>query len=316
MEELMKKAIVVVVGLAASLFALDVAQEKLQNETGVNLPKAKWIVPDEKTIPNNVYGDAIRYGQKLINETYLYIGPQAKDAKMHYAGNNFSCSSCHAEGGTIPNQAGFVGIHARFPQYQGRANASVTIEDRINGCMLRSMNGKPLPYNSKEMRAMATYMKWLSTGVPTGAMTEGQGLVKVKLPARAADPKKGEKIYTAKCASCHGANGEGIANEKGGYMFPPLWGNDSYNTGAGMYRLIKFASYVKANMPKGDATLTDEESFDVGAYVNSKPRPVLKGRENDFPNRAVKPVDMDVGPYDDTFSETDHRFGPYQQMMK
>ena len=312
----MKKVVAAIAGLSISLFALDAAQEKLQNDTGVNLPKSKWVIPDEKTIPNNVYGDAIRYGQKLVNETYLYIGPQAKDPKMHYAGNNLSCSSCHAEGGTVKNQAGFVGIHARFPQYQGRPNAAVTLEDRINGCMLRSMNGKPLPYTSKEMRAMATYMKWLSTGVPTGAMTEGQGLVKVSPLNRAGDPKQGEKVYVAKCAACHGANGEGIKNEQGGYTFPPVWGADSYNTGAGMYRLLKFVSYVKANMPKGDATLTDAEAFDVGAYVNSQPRPIFKGRENDFPNRAVKPVDMDVAPYDDSFSEVTHRYGPYQQMIK
>lgn len=314
----MKKALVLSVALASLVFALDVAQEKLQNETGVNLPVAKWVVPDEKTIPNNVYGDSIRYGQKLINDTYLYIGPNVKDENMRYAGNNMSCSSCHANGGTVKNQAGFVGIHARFPQYQARANAAVTLEDRINGCMQRSMNGKPLPYNSKEMRAMASYMKWLSTGVPTGAKIEGQGLVKVELLSRAADPKKGEAIYANKCASCHGANGEGVKNEKGGYFFPPLWGNDTYNTGAGMYRLIKIASYVKANMPKDNATLTDEEAFDVSAFVNmpSHKRPIFPNRAKDFPNLAVKPVDMDVGPYADSFSEEQHRYGPYKDMMK
>ncbi len=314
----MKKIIFLSLALSTMLFSFDAAEDKLQNETGVNLPVSKWVVPDEKTIPNNVYGNSIRYGQKLINETYLYIGPNVKDESMRYAGNNMSCSSCHANGGTVKNQAGFVGIHARFPQYQARANASVTLEDRINGCMQRSMNGKPLPYNSKEMRAMASYMKWLSTGVPTGAKTEGQGLVKMELLNRAADPKKGEAIYANKCASCHGANGEGVKNEKGGYFFPPLWGSDTYNTGAGMYRLIKIASYVKANMPKDSATLTDEEAFDVSAFINmpSHKRPIFPNRAKDFPNLAVKPVDMDVGPYADSFSEEQHRYGPYKDMIK
>ncbi len=305
---------------ATCLFAYDQAVEKQKLEEGYPKTTVKWAVPDESKLPNNEYGNLVRYGKKLLTETYNIIGPNVKDEKMRYAGNNYSCSSCHAEGGTVKYQAGFVGIHARFPQYQARADGVATIQNRINGCMLRSMNGKALPDNSKEMKAIATYMKWLSSGVPVGANVEGQGLIKIGLLDRAADPKKGEKIYAEKCAMCHGANGEGMKNDPtaGGYMFPPLWGDDSYNTGAGMYRLIKAAQYIKGNMPKGNATLTDAEAFDVAAFMNqpSHKRPVFKNREADFPDRRVKPVDMDVAPYDDSFTVEEHRYGPYKKMYK
>jgi len=302
------------------VFAYDKTVEKQKTDEGYSKTTVKWVLPDESKIPNNEYGNLVRYGKKLLTETYNLIGPGAKDEKMRFAGNNYSCSSCHAEGGTVKYQAGFVGIHARFPQYQARADGVATIQNRINGCMLRSMNGKALPDNSKEMKAIATYMKWLSTGVPVGANVEGQGLVKIKLLDRAADPKKGEKIYAEKCVSCHGANGEGLKNDVavGGYMFPALWGDDSYNTGAGMYRLIKAAQYIKGNMPKGAATLSDEEAFDVAAFMNqpSHKRPIFKNREADFSDRRVKPVDMDVLPYDDSFSVEEHRVGPYKKMYK
>jgi thiosulfate dehydrogenase len=306
--------------LSSTLFAYDKAIEKQKTDEGHSKTTVKWVVPDESKIPNNEYGNAIRYGKKLLLETYNIIGPNVKDEKMRFTGNNYSCSSCHAEAGTVKYQAGFVGIHARFPQYQARADGVATIQNRINGCMLRSMNGKPLPDNSKEMKAIVTYMKWLSVGVPVGANVEGQGLAKVNLLDRAADPKKGEKIYADKCAACHGVNGEGIKNDvaTGGYMFPALWGDDSYNTGAGMYRLIKAAQYIKGNMPKGAATLTDAEAFDVASFMNmpTHTRPVFKNREADFPDRRVKPVDVDVLPHDDAFGVEEHRFGPYNKMYK
>lgn len=43
----------------------------------------------------------------------------------------------------------------------------------INGCFERSMNGKRMPSDTPEMKAMLTYMQWLSQGVPVGAKIEG-----------------------------------------------------------------------------------------------------------------------------------------------
>ncbi|MBZ7975273.1 c-type cytochrome [Campylobacter sp. RM12637] len=325
----MKTKISMILLLSSFAFAIDPSVNKTKSETGIKQAKMNWVVPsamsddgylDEEKLPKgSKYIEAVILGNKILNETTYYIGPKAKDESKRYAGNNLSCSSCHANGGTIPYESGFVGIYARFPQYLARGDVVATLENRINGCMERSMNGKPLPINSVEMKAIVTYMHYLSQGVPVGANVEGQGLTQVKLLNRAADPKKGKVIYEEKCSACHGEDGAGMLNDeqKGGYyVYPALWGDDSYNTGAGMYRLIKAASYIKGNMPKGDATLSDEEAFDVAAYINSKPRPIKANREADFPDRRTKPLDMDVAPYDDDFSIEQHRFGPYIKMQE
>lgn len=316
--------------LISSSFAFDAAKDKAKSAYPFEVKVQEFKLPagidengiiDEAKLGDSPYAKTVIFGSKLLNETSRYLGPQAKDEKKRFAGNNLSCSSCHSKGGVEPGHSPFVGITARFPQYNSRADQVVTLQDRINGCFQRSMSGKPIPANSKEMRAMVTYMHWLSSGYEVGAKVKGQGLVKAEYIDRAADPKKGKEIYAARCASCHGENGEGMINPdfaNGGdyYIFPALWGDDSYNTGAGMYRLIKGAQYVKSTMPQGDATLSWEEAYDVTAYMNSHPRPIKQGREKDFPDLDVKPMDMDVGPYNDGFDENAHRFGPYKPMLK
>lgn len=316
--------------LCSAVFGFDANLQKEKGATGISLPKAQWKLPaaitedgtiDPSKLPaDSIYVKQVILGSEILNKTHLYIGPNAKDETKRYAGNHLSCSSCHAKGGTVQNQSGYVGIYARFPQYNARGDKVVTLTDRINGCMQRSMNGKVMPPNSPEIKAMLAYMHWISQGVSVGAHVEGEGLANVALIDRAADPAKGKVIYEEKCVACHGANGEGMQNPdwKSGdyYLYPPLWGNDSYNTGAGMYRLIKAAQYIKHNMPQFDATLSDEEAFDVASYINTQPRPVKSNREADFPDRKVKPADMDVGPYNDSFTIEQHKFGPYKPMMK
>jgi thiosulfate dehydrogenase len=56
--------------------------------------------------------------------------------------------------------------------------------------------------------------------------------------------------------------------------------------------------------------LTDEEAWDIAAYVNSMPRPV-KTFDGDWPDIAKKPVDHPYGPYSDRFSENQHKYGPF-----
>lgn len=311
-------------------FGFDKAIEKQKTATGIDLPEQEWKLPaamqedgyiDESKMPKgSKYAEMVILGNKILNETSKYIGPTAKDPKKRYAGNNLSCSSCHAAGGTKQYQSAFVGIWGRFPTYRSRSDGVDTLEDRINGCMQRSLNGKRLPADSKEMKAMVTYMQWLSQGFPVGAKVKGQGLIKMALLDRAADPKKGKVVFEEKCVACHQADGQGLKNpspEDGAYYtFPPLWGKDSYNTGAGMHRELKAAAYIKANMPQGNPDLTDEEAYDVAAYINSQPRPIKAGGEKDFPDKRVKPVDAVTGPYNDKFSQKQHQFGPYKEMYK
>ena len=124
----------------------------------------------------------------------------------------------------------------------------------------------------------------------------------------------------AKCTSCHGADGKGQMNSNTNqYTYPPLWGDNSYNTGAGLYRVSRFAGYIHDNMPFGathaNTQLTIDESWDIAAYVNSQPRPDKKFKE-DWPDISKKPIDHPFGPYADGFSETQHKYGPFEPIKK
>jgi len=181
------------------------------------------------------------------------------------------------------------------------------------------MNGKKLAIDSKEMTSMVAYMKWLSSGIAVGEEIEGRGLPKIDFPDRAADPKAGQAVYERQCQHCHGVNGEGTRRADStdkGYLFPPLWGDDSYNVGAGMNRLLTAAQFIKSNMPFGatyeNAILTDEEAYDVAAYISSKPRPDKADKENDFPIKGTKPIDKAYPPYDDQFTQEQHQYGPFK----
>lgn len=217
----------------------------------------------------------------------------------------------------------WVGTTATFPQYRAREDDISTVEERVNGCMERSMNGKPLPLSSREMKAFSAYIAFLSQGVPVGGTVKGASTLQMKMPNRRADPEAGRGVYAAKCASCHGAEGLGLrAGKPGdaqGYTFPPLWGPDSFNTGAGMNRLALATRFVKANMPLGashDATqLSDDESYDVVAFMLSQPRPVKANLEADFPARWNKPVDAAFPPY--LLGTADqHKYGPFPPLLE
>lgn len=318
---------VTLISSVTSLLALDVAELNKRSNKGFSNSVVKdWKAPDESTIPQNLFGDTVRYGKALVHETYKYIGPEVNDSKMRYAGNNLACSSCHQDAGTKKYSAPFMATFANFPQYRNRDESIGSLEERVNGCMTRSMNGKALPENGKEMRAIVTYMYWLGQGIPIGASVEGAEFPQVNrkmIMTTAADPIKGEKVYAEFCASCHGSNGEGVKRKgkANGYEYPPLWGKDSYNTGAGMYRVIRAADWIVANMPLGatnhNRILSDEQAYNVAAYINNydKPRDVKMNREKDFPDLKMKVPDSDVGPYDDGKNRHQHKFGPYQGII-
>lgn len=307
-----------------SLGLIALAAISLTPEAARAEEKAIWHVPDVDKLADDIYGKAVRHGRDLIQDTSKFIGPEVKDRNMRYAGNNLACASCHTKAGTVKFGAPFVGTFADYPQYRIRENEVQTIEGRINGCMERSMNGKPLPEGSAEMLAMVAYFKFLSSDVPVGKAIEGRLTPRIKIIDRAAEPAKGKLVYEAQCAKCHGANGEGqrvgVKGDAQGYVDPPLWGPDSYNTGAGMNRVIQAARYIRFNMPVGathDAPrLSEEEAFDVSAYINSQPRPVKSGLENDFPDRRHKPADAAFAPFREGFSAEQHKYGPFKPIIE
>ena len=220
-----------------------------------------WTPPPTSSIPRGKLGDSIRRGQAIFNETPLFAS--------HFTSSKISCANCHAEGGIQPFASAIVGVGATFPQFNQRAGHVISLEDRIQECFVRSENGKPIDYKGPEMKALMDYIAWLSTPEPGRKPYVGRGLV--KLDDLTPDPVRGKQIYATQCAGCHGENGEGKPN-----IFPPLWGPDSFNDGAGMHGVKKMAAFVQHNMPQNRmGILTPQQAYDVSEYIHEQPRPAF-----------------------------------------
>lgn len=272
-----------------------------------------WRAPDSTSMKD----EEVRYGRELVAHTSEYLGPNGK--VMHIT-NGMNCQNCHLDAGTKVFGNNYSAVASTYPKFRARSGTEENIEKRVNDCMERSLNGIALPNDSRELKAIVAYIRWVGQEVPKGVSPKGVGLVEVPFLDRAANPEKGKAVYISKCQSCHQAGGEGLLNEaKTAYTYPPLWGNNSYNTGAGLFRLSRFAGYVKANMPLGAAhtnpQLSDEEAWDVAAFVNSQPRPEMN-LSKDWPDISKKPVDHPFGPFKDGFSEQQHKYGPFAPIKK
>ncbi|HET7565523.1 MAG TPA: c-type cytochrome [Gemmatimonadaceae bacterium] len=230
--------------------------------------------PPDSLIPDGVLGASIRRGHALLAAT--------RDSLPDYVGNRLRCMSCHLDDGRRAYALPLVGVYARYPQYRSRNARVNSIEDRINGCFQRSMNGRPLPLEGRDIRDITAYLAWISRGIPVGATVEGQG-TQTLTPLRP-DTTQGRMVFAANCARCHGTRGEGTV------VAPPLWGPESFNIGAGMARLRTAAAFIRHNMPYDrPGSLTDQQAFDVASYVVSRPRPDFAGKENDWPNGDAPP---------------------------
>jgi len=267
-----------------------------------------WTVPDPDTLPDDAFGRTVRRGRDLIVKTSSLIGPDAPDPAMRYGGNGLDCQSCHLQAGTQRFGLPLAGVWGVFPTYIARENEVRTLEERINGCMERSMNGRALPVGGDEMKAMLSYINFISGSERVGKSLDGRGAPPLPLPEKAGDPMHGRQVFTNTCAACHGADGQGQrletaeAKETGRrYRFPPLWGPDSYNDGAGMARGTTYES----------PTLSAADAFDVVAYISEQPRPHKSDLEADFPDRSRKPVDAAYPPFIGPFPPEQHRLGPW-----
>jgi thiosulfate dehydrogenase len=213
------------------------------------------------------------YGKRLIAQTTEYLGPDVADAGMRFTRSRLACASCHIRAGAELGELSLVGAIRR-------TGGKETIEDRINECMTRSMNGKPLPRDGAEMIAMVSWLRFLTDeDAATGArQREAHDPPAFQAPDRAANPEAGEQLFGKRCADCHGQDGAGLPGTRDpihGYVFPPLWGADSFTDGAEMHGVSKAARFIKAKMPLGRPDLDDDQAYDVAAFIDSKPRPHL-----------------------------------------
>ncbi len=291
-----------------------------------------WTAPDTTSIPQGEEGKMIAYGRTLVIHTSKYFGPNGSLAKIT---NGMNCQNCHLDAGTRPYGNNLAVVSTIYPKISPRSGNMITIADKVNECLSRSMNGAPIDTAGKEMQAYVAYIKWLGRNVKKGETLAGTAGIKAPdFISRAADPDKGKLVYDQFCARCHGADGQGQlaadvlkdpAKQQGGaataedlYYYPPLWGSHSFNGVATLYRLSKFAGFVQNNMPypanHSTRVLTEEQAWDVAAYVNSRERPIKDFSKDYAADISKKPYDFPFPPYADNFTEAQHKFGPYTDM--
>lgn len=236
-----------------------------------------YMPPPESAIPPDALGASIRRGLALVTHT--------TDSLPGYAPGTIQCASCHLDAGRRRDAAALIGVTARFPKYMERTGAVIALEDRVNYCFTRSLAGTRLPTDSREMRDIVAYLAFLSTGVPQGAHVRGESMP--TMPPLTGDTARGAQLFATTCAACHGAEGQGNAP-----AIPALWGPKSYSIGASMAREERAAAFIRHFMPRSNpGSLTDQQAYDVAAYINAHPRPDSPGKERDWPHGGT-PADV------------------------
>jgi thiosulfate dehydrogenase len=235
---------------------------------------ARLRVPPDSEIPAGPLGVAIRRGRALLRDT--------RDSLPAHVGSALRCFSCHLGEGAQANALPLVGVYSRFPEYRTRNGLVNLLEDRINDCFERSLNGKALPREGREMRDLVAYFAFISRGIaPPGELP---GIRLRALDPLPSDTARGRVVFAEICARCHGADGGGTG------LAPPLWGPRSFNIGAGLARLRSAAAFIRENMPNDrKVTLSDQQAFDVAGYVVSRPRPDFPRKAEDWPNGDPPP---------------------------
>ena len=254
-----------------------------------------WQIPKDPTrdpaLTDPKLGDQIKWGYRIFVDT-PHEAPR-------FTGGSVSCVNCHLNAGQRERALPLVGISGMFPEYNNRAARLISLQDRVVDCFMRSENATgrgsdDLPSTgSKEVLAVTAYLSWLSRGYAVGAnpgWRNKNAIAADKLLAvEKLDAAAGATVYSERCASCHGPDGQGvqIGDKKAG----PLWGDGSWNDGAGAARVYTLAGIIRYSMPYlSPGSLTDEEAQHVAAFITSKPRPPYPFKARDYPGSKV-PID-------------------------
>ncbi|ART80726.1 c-type cytochrome [Oceanisphaera avium] len=288
-----------------SAYAVDVDKLAIQDELAVTKSTGEYPTPPGwDKLPKGELGEKVLRGYQYFVDTQT-LAPE-------FNGNGLNCVNCHTDAGKKENAAPLWAAYMSYPAFRKKNNKINDFQERIQGCFMFSMNGTPPLNDSDTLVDLSAYAYWLAQGTLTGDDFDandmavpsdaellkggkrddfpfmkayldaggskepelpGRGYPKLDKPEQAPDIARGKKVFEQECAVCHGADGQGQqVNEH--YVFPPLWGPESFNWGAGMHRVNTAAEFIKQNMPLGQpGKLTDQQAWDVAMYVDTRERP-------------------------------------------
>jgi thiosulfate dehydrogenase len=199
-----------------------------------------FVPPPESSLPAGPYGDLLRFGQSIFEDTPKHAG--------QYAGNTLSCRNCHLDRGRDALSSPMWAAYVHYPEYRKKDGLVNTLQMRVQGCFRYAQNGTAPSADSPELTALVSYFYWMASGLPVGVKPKAAGYPKLDPPKATPSPERGAKVYASNCALCHGDNGLGRSGG-GQQVFPPLWGPRSFNWGAGMHQLDRAAGFIKTSMP-------------------------------------------------------------------
>ncbi|MCU1266697.1 MAG: Cytochrome c family protein [Acidobacteria bacterium] len=238
------------------------------------LPGCKVIPPPAKPVTtfDRLNWTAIKRGYELVTNTYELLPKFVPKAKLH-------CSSCHLNAGGNSDAAWWVDLKTEYP-------TKPDLQARINHCFTNSLNGyelcTPAGKGSKgncdgntDMNAITTYMQWLDEQAAIIPLCNTVAHGYPPISNGTGNVTNGQKTFVQKCAVCHGQDGQG-RYENNTYYRPALWGPHSFNQAAGMFSdPAMLAAFARWNMPlMAGGLLTDQEAWDVEAFIHSQSRPV------------------------------------------
>jgi thiosulfate dehydrogenase len=222
-------------------------------------------VPNSIERTDGMLVNTVQLGEAIVKNTTTH--PLSKD----YVGNSLNCTSCHLDNGRHSKAGTFLGTATAYPAWSPRESRVITLEDRVLNCFMRSCNGTRPPLGSEVSVAVTTYITSLSQGLPLEMNQKrpiGPGALKqLSMKVDLTDTKHGALLYASRCAECHQEDGRGDKDN------PPVWGERSYNDGAGLASVENLAAWLKVAMPLDKTNLTDQQALDIAAFLNSQKRP-------------------------------------------
>jgi cytochrome c len=289
-----------------------------------------WREPDEARIPGGPEGAQIREGIALMRDTSRRLGKLAPDPDKRMNWNSLNCVSCHQAGPSgLPGSKRFtlalVNAVNDYPKFDIKSGKVISLEQRALGMF--GAGAVPIRADTPEFQAIMAYVRWLGRDTVPGAAMAGSGLMPIAPLARAADPGRGKALFEAKCQACHGADAQGRRQPDfaagGGYLFPPLAGDDTYDDAGHMFAVPLLARYIAASMPLGATydkpQLTPAEALDIAAFVNDDgtPRRHNPNRPRLYPDAALRPQGFAVPEHDAGQAPEAYlhaKFGPFRNV--